>query len=521
MWYYSGKRRKFFRFSLVKEEIFISIYKKLILRATAVFIIAFCLGTTVFAEETASTTVMKLGSKGIEVKQLQQKLADGGFLEAKYTTGFFGPNTEEAVKKYQKANNISQTGVVAEKTLGAMYSSNKLDVSAVFRKGDESGSVKQLQQALCDLKFLDSKYVTGYFGDITENAVRAFQKKYGISQTGVAAEKTLQKINSLVNITKLDTSRTYKSGDDDNGVKALQQRLNELGYLESKYVTGYYGAITVAAVKKFQKANQITQSGTVAELTLKALNSPSAKAFSSSDSASSVVESIAKPGTLRYGDSGSKVLTLQKNLKTLGYFSDSPTGTYGNATKNAVIKFQKAHSLTADGIAGSKTLSRITAALSAKSAGKKGSTTVSTGSGATVSGYTSANMSVVNQALSSLSEAQLEDVKLIARIVKREVGGSSYKCQLAVASIIMNRVTRSKMSVSAVIYSPNQFSTANSTLKNETYSLSNYYAAIEAYMGVRPIGNCLYFCSTRVRYSCWAGKNRTFYCTIDNECFFL
>lgn len=459
----------------------------------------------------APSGTLRIGSKGADVLDVQNKLVAAGFLEQAYATGFFGPNTEKAVKEYQEANGIKTTGVVAELTIDAMYSKNTLDTSLVLKKGDENTNVKKLQRALCSLGFLSENHVTGNFGELTENAVLRFQGAYGISQTGTAATKTLEKINSLVDITKIDSTRVYRAGDEDAGVKALQQRLCDLGFLDSKYVTGYYGAITVSAVKRFQKANSLPQTGTVAELTVKAINSTEAKTSTTTNTS----DIIAKPGTLRMGDSGTQVKKLQQNLKALGYFKGSLTGTFGSVTREAVVKFQKAYSLTADGIANSKTLSKITAALSSSSASSSSSSTSSSSS------YASANMTIINSALATLSESELEDVRLMARVIKREAGGKSYRCQLAIGSVIMNRVKKSNISVYSVIYSPNQFSTANSTLKYETYSTSNYYAAIEAYMGVKPVGNCLYFCHQSVRYSCWAGKNRTFYCQIDTECFFL
>ncbi len=486
-------------------------------------------GTTAHA---MPTSALKLGSKGPEVKELQQKLADIHYLADKYVTGFFGPATREAVINYQKDKSIDQTGVAAEKTFESLFMTSDIDPTLVLKLEDEGNDVKMIQKALVNLGYLASDKVTGYYGEATESAVKKFQKENGISVTGVTAKMTIEKINDLSNVVKLDETRNYKSGDEDEGVKALQKRLCQLGYLEEKYVTGYYGAITVSAVKQFQKSNQISQTGTVSTLTIAALNSQTAKINTDSGEASDtkIKESIAKPGSLRYGDTGTQVKNLQSNLKKLGYFSGTPTGEFGDVTKQAVVKFQKAYSLTADGIAGSKTLQKISAALSGKTSASKSTgttakssttTTTATSSGVTVSGYNSANMDVVNSALATLSESQIEDCKLIARIVKREVGGSSYKCQLAVASVIMNRVARSGSSVSAVIYAKNQFSTANSTLATETYSTSNYYAALEAYMGVKPIGNCLYFCSASIRYSSWMGKNRTYYTTLGTECFFL
>lgn len=477
----------------------------------------FTLAATALTAHAMPDSALKIGSKGPDVKDLQQKLAENGVLEEKYVTGFFGPATEEAVIKYQKKNNIKQTGIAAEKTLESLFVKKDIDGTMVLKKDMESGEVKTLQEKLAEMGYLSNDNVTGFYGDKTEAAVKKFQKEHDISPTGVAAKLTIEKINELSNITKLSTDRTYKSGDEDAGVKALQQRLNQLGYLDDKYVTGYYGAITVSAVKKFQKNNQISQTGTVAKLTLAALNSAAAKVNKEEKTVTAVSgDSIAKPGTLRQGDKGSQVKKLQEDLKKLGYFSGTATGEYGSVTKKAVISFQKAYSMSADGIAGSKTLAKISAALSAKNNAPAGST-----NGATVSGYNSANTELINSALASLSESRLNDIKLMAKVIKREVGGSSYKCQLAVGSVIMNRVKRTGASVHDIIYSPHQFSTANSTLVNETYSTSNFYAAVEAYMGVKPVGNCLYFCSVSARYTCWAGKNRTYYTTLGTECFFL
>ena len=53
------------------------------------------------------------------------------------------------------------------------------------------------------------------------------------------------------------------------------------------------------------------------------------------------------------------VRTLQENLKALGYYSGSVTGNFGNLTKEAVYDFQRANNLSADGIAGAKTLAKI------------------------------------------------------------------------------------------------------------------------------------------------------------------
>lgn len=57
--------------------------------------------------------------------------------------------------------------------------------------------------------------------------------------------------------------------------------------------------------------------------------------------------------TLRYGQTSSDVVSLQEDLKSLGYFKyPTCTGYFGSVTKQAVISYQKAKNLAADGIVG-------------------------------------------------------------------------------------------------------------------------------------------------------------------------
>lgn len=57
--------------------------------------------------------ILKLGSRGNEVKSLQEKLS----LQA---DGIFGPLTEEAVKDFQKSNGLEVDGIVGVNTLSKL-----------------------------------------------------------------------------------------------------------------------------------------------------------------------------------------------------------------------------------------------------------------------------------------------------------------------------------------------------------------------------------------------------------------
>ena len=70
-------------------------------------------------------------------------------------------------------------------------------------------------------------------------------------------------------------SVSLKSGDKSEEVTKLQKRLYELAYF-SAGATGYYGSVTEAAVKSFQKQNGLKETGTADESTLEKLYSKDA-----------------------------------------------------------------------------------------------------------------------------------------------------------------------------------------------------------------------------------------------------
>ena len=67
-----------------------------------------------------------------------------------------------------------------------------------------------------------------------------------------------------------------------------------------------------------------------------------------------------KPRTsLVRGDSGPKVLALQKRLTELGYWLGTPDGSFGSLTQQAVWAFQKSAGLKRDGVVGPRTLKAL------------------------------------------------------------------------------------------------------------------------------------------------------------------
>ena len=129
----------------------------------------------------------------------------------------------------------------------------------------------------------------------------------------------------------------------------------------------------------------------------------------------------------KYGSRGDEVITIQTKLKRWGYYYGNIDGIYGSQTLAAVRWFQSANGLTVDGIAGPKTLAAM------------GIFTSSTGSGSSYSN---------------------SDLNLLAHLVYSEARGESYRGQVAVASVVLNRVKSSSFpnTVAGVIYQRGAFS---------------------------------------------------------------
>ena len=241
--------------------------------------------------------------------------------------------------------------------------------NAYLKEGTSGEVVKDVQTKLKALGFYSGS-ITGNVGDRTKKAIKDFQSKYGLTVDGVAGPQTIAKIDAVYSEQKAagtlpsgtssasSSGSGMKLGSTGSGVRDLQTDLTTLGYYWAD-ITGSFGSKTEAAVKLFQKKNGLTADGVAGTKTLDAIAAAVVKAGGSSSSSSS--------SGLKLGSTGSAVSALQQNLTTLGYYYGDVTGHYGSMTQTAVTKFQKARGITADGVAGTKTLEAIASAI--KSAG--------------------------------------------------------------------------------------------------------------------------------------------------------
>lgn len=198
-------------------------------------------------------------------------------------------------------------------------------------EGVEATVVTDIQTRLMDLYYLDEDEPGTIYDETTTSAVKHFQAQHGLPVTGTVDQPTYDLLMS-------DQAQYYTItvGAEDPDVEGLQQRLYELGYIDK--VTGYFGTDTESAVKKFQKLNGLSEDGKVGK-----------------DTREMLYNEDAKPNMYAYGEQSPEILTYQQRLKTLGYLTTEPDGTFGEDTKVAVRRFQESNGLIADGYIGPST----------------------------------------------------------------------------------------------------------------------------------------------------------------------
>ncbi len=183
-----------------------------------------------------------------------------------------------------------------------------------------------------------------------------------------------------------------------------------------------------------------------------------------------------------FGSRGEEVRQIQKKLKSLGYYQGSVDGIYGTATKNAVTAFQRSCGITADGIAGPTTLLYL--------------------------------------GLSSSSGYSSSDVWLLAKLIAAEARGESYRGQVAVGAVVLNRVSHASFpdSIAGVIYQNGAFDCVRDANWNVSPGETAKKAAADALNGWDPTGGAIYYYNPKTASNGWI-RTRPVITQIGNHVF--
>ena len=241
----------------------------------------------------------KLGFDGADVKRIQQRLYEMGYLaSADMVTGHFGDVTESAVKKMQENNGLFADGKVGEMTMDLLYSEDAKPNLIAY--GEQSDIVLSAQKRLKELGYLTTT-PDGKYGNDTLIAVKQFQSRNDLVVDGFLGPSTREILNSSSAV-----PNGLMLGDSGESVKRVQQLLNKFGYISSDNMTGYFGEVTEDAVKSFQKNNGLSADGNVGVMTMSKLTSDNAvKANSTSGGSSNSGSSNSNSGSSNSNNSGS------------------------------------------------------------------------------------------------------------------------------------------------------------------------------------------------------------------------
>ena len=150
-------------------------------------------------------------------------------------------------------------------------------------------------------------------------------------------------------------------GSSGAGVKALQSALTELGFF-SGAIDSMFGDSLYTAVVAFQSRNSYPATG-VMDANLQAFLYSGTVVNSRGTKTKVNTLAPIRGAVITLGKKGDAVVELQHQLTILGYYKGKDSGTYDSATRKAVIAFQKANNLTANGTVDTATWDAIFAGI--------------------------------------------------------------------------------------------------------------------------------------------------------------
>lgn len=296
------------------------------------------------------------GMSGTRVTQLQLRLVELGYMDA--TTGVYDEATIAAVSAFQTACRLEATGVADVAIQQQLFapdapkSGERKQIYALLQWGDSSDAVSSLQKRLKELGFYSGE-ADGVFSDDMVATIKNFQRSAGLEETGVATielqelafseyaplspEKAAQAQEEAAAAQVIIPSAI--KGDENEGVRELQQRLIELGFLNGA-ADGKFGNATEKAVMAIQEAIGLEPTGEAGSMLMNIILSDAAPEFGKK-----YWKYPQDFRTLRIGDTGDEVVELQVRLYELGYLAKEDVadsvGTYEEFTAAAVNAVMK------------------------------------------------------------------------------------------------------------------------------------------------------------------------------------
>ena len=202
------------------------------------------------ADGVAEAAVLKQGSTGDKVREMQQKLKSWGYYDGS-ADGIFGSGTRSAVIYFQRVNGLSADGIVGTATAAALgmtlsgssgTSSGTASSSGALKRGSTGDKVREMQQKLKSWGYYDGS-ADGIFGSATESAVKYFQRRNGLSADGIVGSATAAALGMT-----LSGSSGGSSGSAGGSVTSSDLNLLARVVYGEARGEAYVGQVAVAAV---------------------------------------------------------------------------------------------------------------------------------------------------------------------------------------------------------------------------------------------------------------------------------
>lgn len=330
------------------------------------------------SDSTAGFQLLYSGSTGTAVKILQQALKELGFLTGE-ADGSFGAATKKAVTEFQKMNGLSQTGTADADTqdlmfLGKPKNSKGKAVTiktvsplegAVIASSGQGEAVRLLQVRLKELGYYSGS-ADGICGSATVKAIKAFQKKMGLSQTGKADGATQTALYGdgalSANATATPKPTPTPTPIPTNAPAATAEPTYPLTTYTLAAVnlrkSASLSSTRIMTISKGEEISVLSLDGDFAKVTYKNktgyvaaeyVNIPAQ--YLPGKTLDEDSDAQARYGVLQSGSKSKAVAALQEALKELGYYNGTADGSFGMTTVAAFKNFQKNNGLKQDGIA--------------------------------------------------------------------------------------------------------------------------------------------------------------------------
>ncbi|NMF57743.1 peptidoglycan-binding protein [Pseudanabaena yagii] len=261
-----------------------------------------------------------------------------------------------------KSAKLSLNVILASTTLLIGLGSTLTAIAEVTPSSD----VKYVQSLLAKNGF-DPGAIDGVAGSSTKNAIIRAQQSLGLAPDGVAGSRTIAALENGAPVAKVEAkaseSDTTSASVPSSSVMNLQKLLADRGFYNGA-VDGIMGNQTRNAIIAAQKAYNLTPDGVAGPQTLAALESDGSKT-------ATIAISTSNTSTTK----STEVANLQELLSKRGFYNGAVDGIMGNQTRSAIIAAQKNYGLTADGIAGSKTIAALESGSSKVNIAAKNTTT--------------------------------------------------------------------------------------------------------------------------------------------------